>query len=44
MKELFYQFKNLYRNLAKDIDNKNFVDTRTGGASLADAGVSKQAK
>lgn len=32
VKELFYQFKNLYRNLAKDIDNKNYVDTRTNNA------------
>ncbi|KAL4442793.1 hypothetical protein ABPG74_010682 [Tetrahymena malaccensis] len=28
VKELFFQFRNLYRNLAKDIENKNYVETR----------------
>jgi kinesin family protein 6/9 len=28
VKELFFQFKNLYRNLLQDIENKNFVDTK----------------
>lgn len=25
VKELFFQFRNLYRNLVKDLENKNYV-------------------
>ncbi|EGR33967.1 kinesin family member 9, putative [Ichthyophthirius multifiliis] len=28
VKELFFQFRNLYKNLLKDVENKNYVDAR----------------
>jgi kinesin family protein 6/9 len=33
VKELFFQFRNIYKNLIKDIENKNFVDIKEKGAA-----------
>ena len=32
VKELFFQFRNLYRNIVKDVENKNYVETKKGVA------------
>jgi kinesin family protein 6/9 len=28
VKELFFQFRNIYKNIIKDVENKNFIDTK----------------